>query len=87
MELIYTEDAKKDISFWKKSGNIPIQNKITKLLIAIVEEPYLGIGKPELLKHGFSGCWSRRINREHRIVYKVLDENEILILSLRGHYH
>ena len=50
------------------------------------EDPKAGIGKPELLKHGLSGLWSRRINKEHRIVYKITSDNTLEILSLRGHY-
>ncbi|MDZ4666097.1 MAG: Txe/YoeB family addiction module toxin [Bacteroidota bacterium] len=52
---------------------------------AIEQNHFDGIGKPEPLKHNLSGCWSRRINQEHRIVYEVTD-NKILIHSLKGHY-
>ena len=51
--------------------------------------PYEGIGKPEPLKHKLSGYWSRRINQEHRIIYEIIDENTLNILSiisLKGHY-
>ena len=85
MEIIYGNDALLDIKFWKKSGNIQIQKKISELIKDIIEHPEIGIGKPEQLKHEFLGYWSRRINGEHRIIYKV--ENEKLhIASLRGHY-
>jgi toxin YoeB len=59
--------------------------KIRKLIEAIVQNPYRGIGKPEALKYDLTGCWSRRINKEHRIIYEVLDD-KIIILSLRWHY-
>jgi toxin YoeB len=85
MEVEYSPTAKNDIEFWKKSGNKKIQKKITELLLSIVETPFDGIGKPEPLKHDYSGWWSRRINREHRIVYEVL-ENKIIIYSFKGHY-
>jgi len=85
MEIRYTSEAEADILYWKKSGNIAIQRKITKLLEAILVSPTAGIGKPEQLKHQLSGCWSRRINDEHRIVYKVLTDS-IEIISLRFHY-
>lgn len=55
----------------------------------IVLHPFIGIGKPEPLKHNLAGRWSRRIDREHRLIYRVTEENkvEILnILSLKGHY-
>ena len=86
MEIGYTDEALKDISYWKKSGDKIIQNKIQKLIIAIQENPTEGIGKPEQLKHNLSGSWSRRINQEHRIVYEIKENNIIEIQSLRGHY-
>jgi toxin YoeB len=89
VEVIYSEKAQKDREYWKKSGNKAIMNKITALIEDINLHPFEGIGKPEQLKHQLSGKWSRRINQEHRIIYKVTDENtiEILdILSLKGHY-
>lgn len=64
-------------------------NKITALIEDMQLHPFEGIGKPEPLKHELSGKWSRRINQEHRIIYKVTEEDtiEILdILSLKGHY-
>ena len=64
-----------------------IQKKIQQLLHAIELDPYSGIGKPEPLKHNLSGLWSRRINHEHRIVYRLPeDSGTIKIYSLRGHY-
>lgn len=62
-----------------------MQNKISKLLTNIAQNPYTGIGKPEALKYSLTGLWSRRINAEHRLIYEVIDEN-IFIHSLRGHY-
>ena len=89
MEVIYSEKAQKDREFWKKSGNKAIMNKITALIEDIQLHPFEGIGKPEPLKYELSGKWSRRINQEHRIIYRVTEEEtiEILdILSLKGHY-
>ena len=77
--------AIEDLTFWKKSGNIQAQNKITLLLKSIVENPYEGIGTPEALKYELTGKWSRRINKEHRIVYDVCDNNTN-IYQLRFHY-
>ena len=85
MEIIYQKRAFDDLEFWKLSGNKQIQNKITDLLNDIIEHPFTGIGKPEPLKYELQGCWSRRINDEHRLVYEVFNEN-IHILSMRGHY-
>ena len=87
MEIIYSEESQLDIEYWKKSGNKIIQKKIQQLLLAISQDPFNGIGKPELLKHNLTGLWSRRINQEHRIVYEVLEaESRIKIHSLKGHY-
>ncbi len=89
MEVIYSEKAQKDRDYWKKSGNKVIMNKISALIEDIQLHPFEGIGKPEPLKYHLTGRWSRRINQEHRIIYRVTDENtiEILeILSLKGHY-
>jgi len=85
MEIEYTEQAQDDLKFWKKSVNKSVQNKIVKLLDAILENPYEGIGKPEALKHELTGKWSRRITAEHRIIYVVID-SIIFIQSLKGHY-
>jgi toxin YoeB len=78
-------EAKADLDFWIKSGNKPVLKKITQLLESVSTTPYEGIGKPEPLKYILIGCWSRRINQEHRIVYEV-HSDKISILSLKGHY-
>ena len=79
----------KDRDYWKKSGNKAIMNKISALIEDILLHPFEGIGTPEPLNYHLIGRWSRRINQQHRIIYRVADENtiEILeILSLKGHY-
>jgi len=89
MQIDFSTKAKEDLNFWIKSGNKPFLNKIYSLIEDIQLHPYEGIGKPEQLKHHLTGRWSRRINQEHRIIYRVTEENtiEILnILSLKGHY-
>jgi toxin YoeB len=85
MEVTITAKAKEDLVFWRKSGNFSIQNKISKLIASTLATPYEGLGKPEPLKYELSGTWSRRINKEHRMVYEV-ENNKIVILSLKGHY-
>ncbi|MDL2309198.1 Txe/YoeB family addiction module toxin [Bacteroidales bacterium OttesenSCG-928-B11] len=85
MEIILKDEALLDLEFWKKSGNKQIQKKISELISDISEHPEIGLGKPEKLKHKLTGAWSRRINSEHRIIYEV-HENEIHILSMKGHY-
>lgn len=86
MEVIITNRAKRDLDYWKKTGNLDVLKKIRFLVEAIKESPFSGIGKPEPLKFEFAGNWSRRINHEHRIIYTVR-EFEIIILSLKGHYN
>jgi toxin YoeB len=85
MQIELHEKAITDLEFWKKSGNKSVQKKIQQLILSIQENPFMGIGKPEQLKHDLSGQWSRRINAEHRIIYDVIDDI-LNIYSLRGHY-
>ena len=83
--LDFTDKAKEDVEFFKKSGDKIVLKKVNSLLEEILDTPFSGVGKPEALKHELSGYWSRRINREHRLIYKVLDHS-VVIYSLRGHY-
>jgi toxin YoeB len=62
-----------------------IYDKIKELLKDISREPFKGLGKPEPLKHELRGYWSRRITKEHRLIYKV-EKNALIILSMFGHY-
>ncbi|MFD2285665.1 Txe/YoeB family addiction module toxin [Pedobacter petrophilus] len=88
MEIAFDEVAEKDLLFWKKSGNKAIQNKIQELIQSIALSPFHGIGKPEPLKYNLGGKWSRRINSEHRIIYEVLEDEQLIkIHSLKGHYN
>jgi toxin YoeB len=81
----FTKKADADLEHFKKIGNKQIVKKIKELLTSISIDPYTGIGQPEPLKHELSGVWSRRINREHRLLYEVTADT-VYILSLRGHY-
>lgn len=83
--LDFTDKAEADIAAHKKAGNKAFLNKLLKLLDELTEHPFKGTGKPEPLKHDLAGCWSRRINKEHRLVYEIHD-NEVIILSAKGHY-
>lgn len=69
----------------EKKGNRKIVERIKQLIEAIQDSPFQGIGKPEPLKYNYSGMWSRRINREHRIIYKI-EAGDIIIQSLKEHY-
>jgi len=84
MKLIFSRKAWDEYLYWKKTDKA-ILKRINALIKYVQREPFQGIGKPEPLKHGLSGYWSRRINDEHRFVYKVLDD-QILIAQLRFHY-
>lgn len=84
MKLIFSEKAWDDYLYWQKTDK-KILNRINSLVKEIKRDPFEGIGKPEALKHALSGYWSRRINDEHRIVYKVNDDS-LLIAQLRYHY-
>lgn len=86
MEIVFLPEAEEELDFWVKSGNKTILKKIAQLVEAINNSPFEGIGKPEPLKYSLTGCWSRRINVEHRLVYEILD-NKILIHSVKGHYN
>ena len=70
MKIIFSPEAVEDHRFFKEYAPKTAE-KIKRLLENIMETPYAGLGKPEPLKHGLSGFWSRRIDREHRLVYKV----------------
>lgn len=83
--LRFSEKATEDIKKHKQAGNKIVVAKITTLLEDIAKNPFTETGKPEPLRHELSGCWSRRINKEHRLVYEVAD-GVILILSAKGHY-
>lgn len=83
--LDFTDKAREDIAGHKKTGNKAVLRKILHLLEELTEHPFTGTGKPEPLRHNLSGLWSRRINREHRLVYEVSDHN-IFILSAKRHY-
>lgn len=84
MKLIFSEQAWEDYQYWQKHDRKLVE-RINTLIRDIQRDPYAGIGKPEPLRHALSGYWSRRINEEHRIVYKV-QENSLLIAQLRYHY-
>lgn len=84
MKLVFSEQAWDDYLYWQKTDRRLVQ-RINDLIKEITRTPYTGTGKPEPLKHALSGYWSRRINDEHRIVYRVADDS-VLIAQLRYHY-
>jgi len=84
MNLVFSENGWDDYIFWQNT-NKKMLKKINNLIKEIKRDPFSGIGKPEPLKHELSGYWSRRIDNEHRLVYKVYD-NSIYIVACRYHY-
>jgi toxin YoeB len=84
MNLIFSDNAWDDYLHWQKTDKKMVA-RINTLLKEIKRSPFDGMGKPEPLKHALSGYWSRRINDEHRLVYKV-NPDSIFIAQLRYHY-
>lgn len=84
MKLIFAEEAWEDYLYWQKQDKRVVE-RINKLIVETQRDPFVGIGKPEPLKHALSSYWSRRINDEHRMVYRV-GSNGLLIAQLRFHY-
>lgn len=84
MKLIFPENAREDYLYWQKTDK-KVLHRINKLIKETQREPFEGVGKPESLKHSLDGYWSRRINEEHRVVYRVTDD-ALLIAQLRHCY-
>ena len=83
-KLVWTDESWADYLSWQTQDRKTLR-RINRLIEDIMRDPFEGIGKPEPLKHALSGYWSRRINDEHRIVYKA-STDAILIAQLRYHY-
>jgi toxin YoeB len=84
LKIIFSEAAWEDYLYWQQTDK-KLLKRTNELIQAIGRDPFSGIGKPEPLKHGLSGYWSRRINDEHRLVYRIQDD-ALLIAQCRGHY-
>jgi toxin YoeB len=84
VRLIFSEHAWEDYLYWQHTDRKILQ-RINTLIREIQRIPFAGIGKPEPLKHGLSGYWSRRINGEHRLIYKI-EADSLFIAQLRYHY-
>ncbi|MBP5999492.1 MAG: Txe/YoeB family addiction module toxin [Sediminibacterium sp.] len=86
MEIIISPTAQADINYWKLKHQVKILKRIDILLEDILSHPYSGIGNPEQLKYELTGLWSRRINKEHRLVYRIKNKDIIEVVTLRFHY-
>ena len=84
MKIVFSEHAWEDYLYWQRSDK-KILRRINTLIKEIMRAPFQGMGKPEPLKHALSGYWSRRINDEHRIIYKITEE-AVQIAQLRYQY-
>jgi len=85
VNLIFAPQAWEDYTFWQVTDPKMV-SRINLLLKDIIRSPHSGIGKPEPLKHAFRGYWSRRIDSEHRLVYRTI-EGGILLAQMRFHYN
>ena len=84
-DFLFEKTAFEDVAYWVKT-DVRMMKKIIQLLENIQQTPYEGLGKPEALKHQLQGHWSRRIDDEHRLVYRI-EESSVVIIYCRYHYH
>lgn len=84
MKKVFSDRAWEDYLYWQKNDKRMLK-KINDLIKDIDRNQHIGIGKPEPLRHALAGFWSRRINEEHRLVYRI-EADEIQIAQLRHHY-
>lgn len=84
MRLVWTANAWEDYLYWQGNDKKTLK-RVNQLLRDTLRDPFDGIGKPEPLKYGAEGAWSRRITQEHRLVYTVAG-TDLVILQARYHY-
>jgi toxin YoeB len=84
VRLVFTPLGREDYLYWQPHDKATL-NRLNRLLEESVRSPFEGIGKPEPLRHALAGCWSRRIDEEHRLVYLV-DGDDVVVLQARFHY-
>ncbi len=84
MKYVFVEESWDDYLYWQQTDKKKLK-KINELLKDIARNPFEGFGKPEPLKHKYSGFWSRRIDEEHRLIYRCVAD-EIQIAKCRFHY-
>ena len=84
MKILFMDTAWEDYLYWQKQDKKTLK-KINALIKEIQRSPFKGVGAPEPLKHNLAGYWSRRITLEHRLVYRIKDD-ELRILQCRYHY-
>lgn len=84
MKIIFLDSAWEDYLFWQQQDKKTLK-KINLLIKDFQRSPFEGLGKPEPLKHHLSGWWSRRVDLEHRLIYK-LEDDSLIIMQCRYHY-
>jgi len=84
VNLTWTDESWDDYLYWQTHDKKTLK-RINLLIKDLRRDPFGGLGKPEPLKYELSGCWSRRITDEHRLVYEVI-ENSVVIIACRFHY-
>lgn len=84
MRLVFTPHGWEDYQYWQAADRQTLK-RLNRLRDDTLGDPFSGIGKPEALRHVLAGCWSRRIDEEHRMVYLV-DGDDLVILQARYHY-
>lgn len=85
MNVTFTQNAWEDYQYWQKTDK-KVVKKLNDLIKAIMREPFAGVGKHEALKYDLAGYWSRRLSLEHRIVYKITDSEQLIIIACRFLY-
>lgn len=83
-EAVFQPEFRAGLKYWVENHR-PTALRVLQLVDAIIDDPFVGIGKPEPLKHMLTGVWSRRVTREHRLTYRV-SEDRIDFLQARSHY-
>lgn len=84
MKIVFVKESREDYLYWQLTDNRKLK-RINLLIKDIIRDPYSGVGKPEALKHKYSGFWSRRIDSEHRLIYRIVDD-QVQIAKCRFHY-
>jgi toxin YoeB len=84
VRIVFSTRGWDDYLWWQRQDR-KLLKRVNQLIQDVIRNGNEGIGKPEPLKHGFQGYWSRRINDEHRLIYKVVDD-EVRIAACRYHY-
>jgi toxin YoeB len=84
VKIIFSSQSWEDYLYWQKTDRRTLK-RVNALIKEICRDPFTGAGKPEPLKHALAGYWSRRINDEHRLVYKV-EQSSLYVAQLRYHY-